>query len=513
MKEKERIDSKLGSIAKSSVIVFLGIFLSKLITYFYKIAIGRSYGPESYGLFSLALMIFGIFVAVSSLGLIEGINRFLPIYLSKKEDEKFLYLIKTCKKIFVFSSVLSASLLFVFSGFISEFFFHSTELSIYLKIFAFIIPLNLFSQLYLSIIRANEKIVAHTFGYNILQNVPKLIFVIVFASLGIRASFSISFSYLLGMLALFIFGYFYSKNYIMNKIKREVAKENKKNPERKDKNKKIMSEVFSYSWPLFLFGVVGSLVFWVDNFAIGFLKDAYWVGIYNSAVPIAAFLAITGEVFMQLFFPMITKEISKNNLHVSTELSKQVTKWIFAINLPLTALIILFPGTFINFFWGAEYLVAENSLIFLAIGNLIFSLSIVSSNILSSIGKSKILLVNLGIISISDLILNFILIPKYGIEGAAFSTMISLTIWSTLLILEARHFSKIFPFRRKMMNVLLSAGIATIFLIPLTKYFKFGVFGLVLFAIFYAAIYFGMLLLTKSLDENDWKILKKVVRR
>ena len=514
MEENERVDLKLGLIAKSSVIVFVGLFLSKLITYFYKIIIGRSYGPESYGLFSLAIMVLGIFVAVSSLGFTEGLNRFLPIYLSKKEDKKFLYLIGVCKNIFIFSSILSAILLFIFSNFISEFFFHTVELSIYLKIFAFVIPLQLFSQFYFSVIRANEKIGAYSFGVNILQNIPKMIFIIVFAIFGVRASFSISFSYLLGIFAMLIFGYIYSRGLVASSVgaseKRLLATSDRLQAKTHNSNRAILREVFSYSWPLFLFSVVGSLVFWVDNFAIGFLKDAYWVGIYNSAIPIATLLLITSEIFMQLFFPIITKEINRGNFYVSSELTKQVFKWIFAINLPLVSFIILFPGVFINFFWGAEYLIAQNSLIFLAIGYFVFSLAIVSNNILSSVGKSKTLLANLGIISILNLTLNFMLVPIYGIDGAAFATMISLIVWSTLLIIEAKYFSKIFPFRRKMINVLFSAGITTGFLFFFTEYFKFGVIGLILFAIIYAIVYFAMLILTRALDENDWKILKKV---
>ena len=59
MENNNEFDSNLKLIAKSSVIVFAGIFLSKIFTYLYRIIIAREFGPEAYGLFSLALVISG----------------------------------------------------------------------------------------------------------------------------------------------------------------------------------------------------------------------------------------------------------------------------------------------------------------------------------------------------------------------------------------------------------------------------------------------------------------------
>jgi O-antigen/teichoic acid export membrane protein len=57
-KENKKLNSSLRSIARSSVIVFIGIIISKILTYVYKIIIAREFGPKVYGLFSLAIMSF-----------------------------------------------------------------------------------------------------------------------------------------------------------------------------------------------------------------------------------------------------------------------------------------------------------------------------------------------------------------------------------------------------------------------------------------------------------------------
>ena len=56
-KTQKEIDKGLKLIAKSSVIIFIGLIFSKIFTYAYRIIIARHFGPETYGLFSLAMIV------------------------------------------------------------------------------------------------------------------------------------------------------------------------------------------------------------------------------------------------------------------------------------------------------------------------------------------------------------------------------------------------------------------------------------------------------------------------
>ena len=93
MKETN-LDDSLKLIAKSSLVVFIGLFLSKLFMYFYRIIIARYFGPEVYGLYSLAVMIVSWFVIFSVLGLNSGILRYIPFYRGKKENDKIKFLFR-----------------------------------------------------------------------------------------------------------------------------------------------------------------------------------------------------------------------------------------------------------------------------------------------------------------------------------------------------------------------------------------------------------------------------------
>ena len=184
----EKVDKGLRLLVKTSFVVFVGIFISKLFAYVYRIIIARYYGPEIYGLFSLAVMIVSWIVAISLFGLTNGLLRFIPLYRGKKQFNKIKHLIKFSAITLLFLSIFSAAMLFLFSEFISINLFHDSDLIIFLKIFSFLIPFVIFSSLYLEILRAFEEISWYSFIFNILQNVSRIIFLLLFILLGIQTN-------------------------------------------------------------------------------------------------------------------------------------------------------------------------------------------------------------------------------------------------------------------------------------------------------------------------------------
>ena len=64
---------------------------------------------------------------------------------------------------------------------------------------------------------------------------------------------------------------------------------------------------------------------------------------------------------MQLFFPMINREHSKKNHKLIEQLSKQVAKWIFIINLFYSLFFL------INLLWLSLYILKLNLLLLLSL--------------------------------------------------------------------------------------------------------------------------------------------------
>ena len=300
--------------------------------------------------------------------------------------------------------------------------------------------------------------------------------------------------------------FFFSYFVVSVKIK---IPEGKRDPLKKG----VMRELISYSWPLSLLGIVSFTLYWVDSFSIGYFQNVTAVGFYNAAVPIAALLMLAPDLIIQLFFPLVTKQYSENNHSLIEQLSKQVNKWIFLINLPLAAIFILFPGTILNFLYGSEYLVAENALRLLAFGSLFGSLSIVPAHLISMTGKSKkILSINIAML-ILNFILNFILVPKYGISGAAFSTMLIFLLLSSILIYETKKSLDFIPLRRKMLLALIASFIPLLIISSIKYFITLNFLWIFVAGLVYLSAYIGLIIFLGCLDKYDLSLINSFIEK
>ncbi len=501
-RKKSELNKSLMRLAKSSLIVFIVVIISKALTYAYRIIVARHYGPEAYGLLALSLMIFGWFAFFSKMGLGDGILRYVSIFRGKRESKKISCIVNFTLTLLFFTGIFLGSVLFLLSDLIAEKIFHNLELSLFLKIFAFILPISTLNVVFFALMKSYEKIGAFSFASKILENLVKLIILVVLIYLGI-GSVNIPLSYLIGALITLLFSYLFCRISFKGIFKSESLK----------KHGTLYREVFSYSWPLIFFGFAVSILHQTDSFMLGIFKGVVEVGLYNAAIPIALLLTISVDLFNQLFFPLVTKEYSRGNKKLVKELSQQVGKWVYMISLPLFVLLIVFPGVFINLLFGKEYLLAENALRFLSVGAMFIAVFDVSKQLLAMKGKSKLILLDVLIIVILNVILNLILIPRYGMDGAAIATMISFLFLALIFAYQSWSHLKIVPLRKKMFKITLVAFILLGFLVFFKQIIEINTFSLIISGVLFIGMYIALLFIFGCLDENDNLVVSLIKRK
>ena len=122
--EKEYLPFALRLLAKSSLIIFIGVFLSKVLTYIYRIALARYFDAEVFGLFSLALMISMFFIAAAGLGLADGALRYFSLY-HERNEKKAQYVYRLSLRILLITGIAASLLLFLLADYISNKIFHN----------------------------------------------------------------------------------------------------------------------------------------------------------------------------------------------------------------------------------------------------------------------------------------------------------------------------------------------------------------------------------------------------
>ncbi|MBS3074616.1 oligosaccharide flippase family protein [Candidatus Pacearchaeota archaeon] len=500
----KKLSTSLKFLAKSSLVVLIGLLLSKLFNYIYRIVIARYFGAEEYGLFSLAVILFILFIAASSLGLSDGVLRFISFYRGKKQLGKINFIIKFSLATTLVSGILAGIILYLTSGMIAEKIVHNQGILIYLKVFSFLIPVSVLSNVLLYILRAHEKVKLYSFSMNIFQNFTKVFFLVLFVFIGLKFNPIIA-SFFLSAVLLLLLAFFLCKYKLPGVfIKRFISKKQKG---------QISRELFSYSWPFIFVGVISNIFYWTDSLVLGYFKSAFDVGIYNVAIPLASLLGIAPELFMQLFFPMISFEYSRKNFPLIREISKQIGKWIFIINLPLFYLTAFFPEVLINVLFGSEYLPAVNVLRMLSLGALIGTSFTISNSLLSMAGKSKLILLNFSIIAVFNLVLNILLAPKYGMNGTAFSTLLSFFLLTLIVTMQARKYTGILPFRRKMFRILIVSLILLVPALIIKSFFDLSLIAILVSFIVFLIAYAAMIYFSGCLDSNDLEVLGAVKRK
>src|SRR3989344_4545818 len=497
-KKESTFNKSLSILAKSSIWVFAGVILSKILGYAYRVIVARYYGPEVYGLLVLSLTISGWFALFSLLGFDTGVLRYLSLYSAKKQDNKISYIVKFSLSLLLVTGIAAGILLFSFSDIIAEKIFSNSQLSIFLKLFSLTIPLTSLKTVFFPLMQVYGKYGWVLFASKILDPLVKVIALVTLTFLGIN-SINVPISYLLAAIFVSLFAYLFCR-ISFKKIFKIKPK----------KNKQLAKNIFHYSWPLLFFTLSMFLFHQEDSFMIGLLKTVEDVGFYNAAVPIALLLVTSVTLFSYMFFPVITQQYAKGNKEIVKQLSQQTGKWAYILSLPLFILFIVFPGVFIKILFGEEYLVAINALRFLSIGAMFTSVFDISKQLLSMKGKSKLILKDILFILVLNAILNLIFIPIYGITGAAIATMTSMIILGLIFAFQSWKILGIVPLRRKMINITIVALIPTGLLLLIKQIIEINLFTLIILGILFISIYILLIMSTGCLDKNDKLILNLI---
>lgn len=190
-------------------------------------------------------------------------------------------------------------------------------------------------------------------------------------------------------------------------------------------------EIFSKSYPI---AISGMALFLLMSFDILFLKkyrDDSTVAFYSVAIKIITILSM---VIITVNITVSTKIseyfFSKNK----TDLIKTVqdaSRLIFLLTLPVALIICFFPEYILGFF-GKGYVAAKNALLILIIGQGICSAFGTAPVYLNMTGRQHIFQIILIVTVFINFILNRLLIPGYGMTGAAIAFVVSSIFWNSI---------------------------------------------------------------------------------
>jgi len=193
------------------------------------------------------------------------------------------------------------------------------------------------------------------------------------------------------------------------------------------------NQIFSRSYPMALSAIAYFIMQSVDIIILTIYEGFDSVAYYSIAVKLATVTALALMSVNIVIAPKIAEIYNTNDFNRLNKLIKDAARIIFIISLPVLLILFIFSGPALSLF-GEGYVFAKQALWFLLAGQFFSALCGPGAIYLNMTGKQK----KLNNILISGLIvnvvLNLVLIPIYGIEGAATATLISMVFWNSMIV-------------------------------------------------------------------------------
>lgn len=383
----------LVTFAVRVLTVVFGIGISAIIA--------RVLGPEKQGIYSLVILLPALLVIFTNFGVAPA----AVFYISRKEY--------SAKEVFgnnvIFTVIISALTMLI--GWAIVFFF-GFELfpgveKVYLFLALFLIPFSLFSDFISHVLLGLQKITK----YNIISFLQSLCFLLLVAVLLWWLNFGIKMAILAQ-----IFSFLFCGIILFFFVKKETQGISVKF------DKQYFKNALSYGLKTHLGSIFSFLHYRVDLLLLNFFINPIAVGFYAVSARLAEGIWLLSFSAATVLFPKVAAETDKQRLK---ELTPLVCRNVLFVTSLIVVPLFILARLVIVFFYSEKFLDSVQIFQILLIGTLFISGWRILANDIIARGKPMVNTYITGFSLALNIILNIVLIPLWGITGAAWTTTIS----------------------------------------------------------------------------------------
>lgn len=490
-------DSKFRKLFKGGGIVALGIVFEVAISFVAKLLIARLFKPVEYGGLSLGITMMAMVSTVSLLGVNSGIGRFLPRSESASERRG---IIVSGFMIAVPSSIAAGAVLALLSPWIASELFGNPGLKDVLLIFALTIPIAGTMKMTIGCIQGLQQSLPKTYIQHITLPVIRffgIVAVLIMGTgvMGVAIAYSVSYA---AAMALGL--YFVGTRTSLFSVGSQYIRSHRR--------------LLTYSLPLTI-STMMSLVFSdIDTFMLGFYRGTFEVGVYNVAYPLAQLLIVSLAGFKFAFLPIISELHSENNLREMNMMYETATKWVSLLTLPALCIFILYPDVVISTTFGANYASGSTALSVLSLGFFVHVMLGFNGATLSAVGRTRRVMYANIFTSIINITMNILLIPEFGVLGAAVATTVSYFVLNILLSYQTYSILGISPVSNRTINPVFAGLItASILYIAVTILLENKQIELAFFIVALALVYPVALARSGAIEQEEVMLVRSFEER
>jgi len=484
-------------VAKGGGIAFVGQMVGKFLNFLLQVLLTRVLGPAGYGLYALGYSVLGIGETVAKLGLQNGVVRFGAIYYGTGDKARLKGTLFLALGISFASAAVAGTVLFLLAETIARRVFNEPELTEPLRLFSFALPFYVLVSITSFSARALHRIDYDMAVSHVLRPLLTLLAVVASFLLGYR---------LMGAVAGFLVSAVLSAGlglYLLHRLFPELTS--------KLRSRYEARTLLSYSLTVMLVGLSHLLLTRTDRIMLGILCSAEDVGIYNAAATLAIQATLFLSSFNAIFAPTIADLFHRRRMEELEALYKTTTKWIFTLTFPVVLVFVLFARPLMGLF-GPGFTAGRLVLISLGIAELINAGVGSVGFMLTMTGRQGLELVNSLLLGGINVLLNLILIPKFGALGAGIATGISIAAINLVRLVEVLWLYRIHPYKVSYWKPVVAGAVASAVWLGVGNTWTPSGWSWSVGIVYFGSVYWILVVLL-GLEQEDWLVLRGIVRK
>lgn len=433
--------SRMGSIGRQSAVYFAGTILTTAAGYFFRVYLARTLGAEGLGLYALGMSMVGFLALFGVMGLPMAASRFVAEYSAKRDYLRLGGLLRRSLTVLAIANIILAAVLLFVGPWVAVHFYHAPALRPYFWSFALIMVFGsltaFFGQAmagYLDVSR--RTLITHFFG-----TPTNMLLAVVLVSVGFGLAGYLAAQVASGFLVALLLAVY-------------VWKSTPSEARRAGWSAKLERKVASFSAAALSLAAVEFVMAQADKIVLGYCLSAREVGIYSVAIALTAFVPVALQSVNQIFSPTIAELYASGNHALLHQLYSSLTKWVLALSLPL-ALTIVFLARPLLAIFGKAFEAGVAVLIIGTAGQLI-NCGVGSVGYLLLMSGHQRQMVKIQTSNAAIMIAtSIVLVPRFGIIGAALASTISLVITNVWALAAVFRTLSLFPYDRSYLKLAL----------------------------------------------------------
>ena len=429
-------------IAGQASFSFAGFLFGQTARFGFNLLVARALGADALGIYALAVAVIQIAEVVALAGLDSGLLRFVSMHGSEPLRQRAS--IGSALKAGLFFSIAVLLLLLLFSGSIASLLHGSRLLQLAICCYAAAIPFNVATVLFGHAMQGFHQLKPKIIATQVLSPFLLLVLTLLFRYTA-GADVALLFPFALAGVGAF-FWIRPALRRISGVLPADILHAR---PDRL---------MLLYALPFMGVSLLSMVSHWLDIMMLGMLTDTATVGLYHPAARTAGLINAVLLAFAGIAAPMIAELHSgKQNLEIG-RIYKMVTRWIVAVAVPPVILFMLLPDLVLGIF-GARFVEGRTALLLLTAAAFLQACFGLATTVLAMTGYARLSLINALVALGLQVLLNLLLIPGMGINGAALATLLLFFVLTVVRLTEIHRLLHIHPFAKALWKPVVSAFI------------------------------------------------------